>query len=102
MIHRKGRRWAVGVEARAGGWVVSLEQAWVDSCPLCLLATELGLQRRDYLCVYLSTGLFLSFFFCALFFFLNHDLFEMDSVVYFQDLELLELLWPQLQFYVFL
>lgn len=48
----------------------------------------------------LSTGLFLSFFFCALFFFLNHDLFEMGSVVYFQDLELLELLWPQLQFYM--
>ena len=42
----------------------------------------------------------LSFFFFALSFFLNHDLFDVGSVVYFQDLELLELLWPQLQFYV--
>ena len=68
MIHREGRRWAVGVEARAGGWVVSLEQAWMDSCPLCLLATELGLQRRDYLCVCLAGSFFLfSFVLCSFF-----------------------------------
>lgn len=50
--------------------------------------------------VCLPGSFFLSFFFFALSFFLNHDLFDMGSVVYFQDLELLELLWPQLQFYV--
>lgn len=68
---------------------------------LCILATEL-VCKESYLCVCLSTGAFSFFLLLCFVLFLNHDLFEMGSVVYLQDLELLELLWPQLQFYVFL
>lgn len=70
----------------------------MDSCPLCILATGLGLCQKKglsvcQLCLPGTITTFLAHYFS------QHDLFEMGSVVYLQDLELLELLWPQLQLY---